>query len=531
MSIDLFTPQLKPKDDQQIKVVIYVKDVVSASHILSNLDRNSTLEDTRKLLSQIKEVFVGWQNTFFLKGFRRIHHSYEDTCRVEDILVQEPEVYSLHIEKDESIPCVPELVHLLKIDRGLRKLDNNMIIIANMPAFYIKDLHMKEIIIQNKLESYCQKGSILLSYKELEATNEYIDAIKDALNEDYTDIQKVAKLKEIGNEVQEIKLGGKSLDDKHTNFRIIGGNVNDMIEDTSKWIKSLEFYKTWAIIEYGDKFSLYELLSEDLQLKIRQLIGMRNYKIFASTFNKENKDPFKNVFSIRIDYQNDKSPYFVIHRIGKVPSNHPQIDLLISWIVIGHEKNFPIQPIPNNTGLEYIWTKDHKNAEIKLHRPIPYDYCLIGTCVLRCDQNPSYLFGQSGTIISYHFCQSNDEVSIKTCCNQNNIHNIKETLDFEINCTVLSKNNSGGLRPSIINAPSIQVWKRPKWMPFASGSLFIGNEWELPYNDLVFASLVYLHSSGDTCTHFFLNINQKYPTIKSLDNAGNPDCQVSYIAF
>ncbi|CAG8756128.1 10417_t:CDS:2, partial [Gigaspora margarita] len=255
----------------------------------------------------------------------KIPHSNEDNYKVEDIPIQKDEnFYSLQLEIDETIPCVPELVRKLGIDKGYKKRDDNFIAAANIPAFIIKELHMMNIIIENKfgtisnkttksveqlwIESfenvnikesdkivenceekivlnkytihYVHKGTILLSHKNLKPTKEYLDAIKNALDGNYNDTQKFENLRQIGDEYgffgwHKIKLGGKCLtmtqDQTNDKYVIaIGGNIA-MNANQIKWLGSLESYKTWAIIEYKDKFSLYELLPENLQLEIKRL--------------------------------------------------------------------------------------------------------------------------------------------------------------------------------------------------------------------------------------------------------------------
>ncbi|CAG8507463.1 27488_t:CDS:2, partial [Dentiscutata erythropus] len=574
MNLDLFATRYKrPRDDQRIKIVIFLKDVMSTVHIVNDLDRDATLGDARKYLAKIENdlnTFIGWKNTFFRNASRKIPHSDEDNYNVEGILILEEDFYSLHIEIDETIPCVPELVRNLNMDRGYNKHDENSIIPANTSAFSIKDLHMKDIIIENKLEitvkqsnrkieqfwiesfennctkqsdkiaencsdeivlnkyttKTCHKGTILLSCKDLEATEEYINAINNALDGNHNDTQKKDNLKNIGNDYgffgwHEIKLGGKFLE--MTNEHKIIGGIGDRYDgNTPEWIESLESYKTWEIIEYKDKFSLYELLPEEMQLEIKRLNGMKfpitlpvpmppeiptlkDNKIFASILNKDIKKPFKDVFGIRIDYQTDN--------------------------IIGYDKDLPTQPISNNSGLEGVWTKDSEN--MKIEGPIIQKHCLIGTCVLHLDKNPNYDFAQSKSIISYYSCQSPDKELINIFCNQNSLYDSydeESQLKFEVNCAIFNGNDIGRLPPKIVRGPTKQSWKEPRDLMKNERNLFIGNKWDLSDSNLIFASLVYLDSLGD---HFFLNNSPEYPIIQSPIDSDNeiPNCSQKCIEY
>ncbi|CAG8726322.1 14409_t:CDS:2, partial [Dentiscutata heterogama] len=294
---NIFTNRPRPKDGQQVKIVIFPNNNRNKHIVVNDLDRNKTLEDTRKYLVKIENKFVGWQNTIFRNAYRKIPKSCEDNYKVEDILVPDEDFYCLQVEIDEKIPCVPELFRNLKIDRGYKKNNDGSIIKAKKLAFSINNL-LKNFIIRNKLETivkdtnqnckqfwlesfqndrinkgdkliescneekielnkytirYCQKGTIQLSFKDVEATEEYIKAIKDALDPKYNDDKKRENLKDVGDDYgfftwQEFELGGKFLDMAQNQSKdepyIVGGN-HDMYGNPSNWIGSLESYKTW----------------------------------------------------------------------------------------------------------------------------------------------------------------------------------------------------------------------------------------------------------------------------------------------
>ncbi|CAG8842557.1 21520_t:CDS:2, partial [Racocetra persica] len=181
-------------------------------------------------------------------------------------------------------------------------------------------------------------GSITLSRKDLEATDDYIKAVEDALDED----QKVEAL------VEEIKLGGKFMQVVTQNGerrkKTVGGD-HAKSQNTSDWLKSLESCDEWEIVGYGSKLPLYLLLPEELQSRIKRLNGrkvlysnvynvsiirgynlrlpvvepvplpsnistLRDCQIFAAILNKVDRRPYQNVFSIRIDYLTEETPHF-----------------------------------------------------------------------------------------------------------------------------------------------------------------------------------------------------------------------------
>ncbi|CAG8511906.1 24208_t:CDS:2 [Dentiscutata erythropus] len=558
----------------------------------SSPDQRPTLHEVLDHLKKFSEnTSVKFIENYFRnlrKASEKIPRHFENDFKVEDILIPEVGIHSLQVETDEAFPCVLELVSRLNIDRGCKKINDSSIVEAPIPAFSIKELHMKDIIVENEFEKifkkttknieelwiesfenvyikendkvvenckenvvlnnytiiYCHKGTILLSLKDLEATEECVNSIKNALDNGLSDTQKIEKLKKVGNEYgffgfKVIKLGGKLVKDERICCKIVGGD-NTMSKDASKWIKSLESYKTWAIIEYEDKFSLYELLSKDLQLEIRRLNGikilyssvedvtikdnnfklpitmpipipsniliLKDCKIFASILNKEKKD---HVFVIRIDYLSDELPYFVIHHIGAIPKNHSQIDLSISWMVYGYEKSLPIQ-LTFMEPLYYIWTKEfqYSNVQAIEHPVLNFDnYCWIGTVTVECNDNPDYVFANSTDVISYHFCQNEKNDNTQIFCYQYN-HQTDQI------------SNTLNLKPYRFQSLS------------KSSGIFTGENWEL--SDLskkpIFVNIHYLNTSYHH--PLFLNIHMNYPVIKSLNNGSeNLNAFVGYVVI
>ncbi|CAG8462901.1 16422_t:CDS:2 [Dentiscutata heterogama] len=627
MEISLFPnsrPTKLPDDVKRIKVNI-ISDEKTSSYIMDDLDKDKTLGEIRKILSSTEDVLMGWQNAVFRNKLKRkIPLSQEDKYKLEDILVSEEDNYTLTIELNQ-LPSFPNIKRKHNIEIGYKKHNNGSLIEANRYAFFIKNSHLMSITLNSNFQSickktsknfdelwiksfeegydflddeneelalnectikYCEKGSIILSRKDLEATREYIKVIEDALDDNLTDIQKVEALVKAGEIygffwLQEIKLGGKFMqvvnENGETRNKTVGGD-HAKHQSTSDWLKSLESYNEWEIIGYGLKLSLYSLLPEDLQLKIKHLNGIkvlysnvynvrmiRGYnlslpvvepipvpphistlgdcKIFATIFNREDRKPYKNVFSIRIDYLNEETPFFVIHRIGKIPHNLPQIDLLIPWMIVGYENNLPLKPFLDKSLISYLITKNPiekaDDTTIVLERSIPHNHCWITTITLNCRKNDQYQFARSRALINCHL-QSNDRMVINLCYNvHNNENNDDNPLKFGINCTMFSETDTGGLIPVIVEGPTKQPWRNRRNRRFLVNdrSLFTGkwivanNNFRLPEEDnLVFSSLLSPDDPGQGCNNLFLNVNPKYPIIKSLNNINsNPNCLISFI--
>ncbi|CAG8817880.1 24534_t:CDS:2, partial [Racocetra persica] len=172
----------------------------------------------------------------------------------------------------------------------------------------------------------------------------------------------------------------------------------------------------------------------------------------------------------------------------------PPINLSVPWMIIGYDDKLPIEPLSKSFCVEYIWSKDGTDTEIKLTKPTHQDYCLISTCVLDCEENPGYEFGMSNIVISHHFCQP---------------ENIKMKHPF-----IVSKNK--------------QNWKDNWSLLRPLNNIFTGNSWYIPDSEnYVFASLLYSSSSesSEQCCPLLLNINRKYPIVKSFN--GVPKCMVT----
>ncbi|CAG8576870.1 2195_t:CDS:2, partial [Racocetra fulgida] len=363
--------------------------IINGEKFNIKLDELNSLKALREFLTSNKDISIDWSNAHFIDTAKaKISHNSENRYKVKDILIQEDDYYALYIEVNTSIPNIPEIIKKLKIDKGY-KLDNGTIVAANKQAFYIDNMsfnvkdtfssyHWKtkenfehlwaksfedrhkpndevegsKVISLNECKLYyAEKANILLSHENLKLTKEYYYAIKNIICQKYwSDTEKIDSLNKIGEDYgffwpSEIMLGGKIMqfiDPKsQLQHRILGGDIL-MSENKNDWLQHLKSYKNWEIIGYYNRISLYELLDENLQRKIKKLFGMKVYhldalsinktipvtglyyripkppkipsfgdhKIFASIINKTSS-----VFTIRVDYPDPERPHFVIHRI------------------------------------------------------------------------------------------------------------------------------------------------------------------------------------------------------------------------
>ncbi|CAG8644705.1 9501_t:CDS:2 [Dentiscutata heterogama] len=609
-----------PKDQNRIKVVITTNNETT-KYILSDLNKSASLREVRRCLSTNGDVLMSKQDSQFCnKSKDKIQLECEDDFKLEDILIPEDDFYSVYIEKNSTKPNFIKLSRRLSLNKGRRKKSSDgSIVIASKSAFSIKNSHIMNVTVNDNLKRihektnedfnkfwersfdhqdivpplkssvnlkiydiiYYEKGSIRLSRKDLEVTNEYVKAITDALDEGQSDANKKDALNKVGEEfgffwAQEIKLGGKSQSARlasstSTNkYKAVGGDITKC-NDEGEWLESLSSYESWVIIGHDDKLSLYELLPEGLKSRIKNVIGMKvlhsdilnikmpesiypvpkpsniitfkNHKIFVSIINNTNRKHLdNNVFAIRVDYQNPESPYLIIHHhLGMVIEDSSSINLSVPWIIIGYNDKFPTDEFSKTSCIEnikHIWTKDGTDTEIKLPKPIYKDYCWISTCVLDCEENPGYEFGMSNIVISHHFCQS-DNIKVKICCNQHDLSDGPNLtpLIFKINCAiVLGTSDTNKSHPFIVSMDN-HNW-RESWSftnllrQHNNNSIFTGNSWHLPDNEnYIFASPLYSSSSESLgpCCSLLLNINRKCPIVKSFN--GNPKCMVSCFQY
>ncbi|CAG8793626.1 34681_t:CDS:2, partial [Gigaspora margarita] len=553
--------------------VIVITDEESSSYILKNLDKSMKLGEVRQHLFFDKNVLMGQNSNFCYEDKNTISITVENNFVLEEILFPKDEIYTFYIIKDRSKPNFPEIAQRLDLDKGFKRQEDGAIVAASAPALRIKDSNMMNVTTENDFGSiqtrmnkgfeqlwvksfeedfstllnnfkkqgtlmneyeimYYLKCSIRLSRLNLELNEEYIEAVKNALDKKFSKAQRRKELNKVGEKygfffAQEIKLGGKflrlvknqieegimqhQLNDQQVDvsepdkLKVLGGDIEKIARynNKSEWLDSLKVYNNCEIILYNDKLSLYELLPEKLKLKVRRVNSLKvlyssiltteyfrghlmtkipkppnistfkGYKIFASIFNAINREPF-NTFSIRIDYQDSNNPYFVIHCLESLTENSTPINLSIPWMVIGYEENLPSEPFSINSTknyIKYIWTKNHDDAEIEIPELIAEKHCWIGTCVLHCDENPGYDLGKSKIATSYHFCQKGNYMSI--CCNQNdlstNSNNFASSrLKFKVNCAIIFNSDDPAESRPLIVEPEGHIWDNRENLKYQS---------------------------------------------------------------
>ncbi|CAG8721945.1 8119_t:CDS:2 [Dentiscutata erythropus] len=616
--------------------VIVINDEGESSYDLKNLDKSMRLEEVRQHLFFNKNVLMGQNANFCYEDKSIISITVENNIVFKKILFQKDESFAFYIKKDQSKPSFPEIAQRLDLVKGLKRQEDGTIVSASAQALRIKNSHILSITTENDFERvqrstnksfeqlwiksfeeklsnllnnfenqgtllnkyeimYYWRCSIRLSHLDLEPTEEYVEAVKNALDKKLSKVQRRKELNKVGEKygfffAQEIKLGGKllqvvknqtegimqhQLNDQEVSadkLKVLGGDVEKIARynNKSEWLESLKFCNNCEIIMYNDKLSLYELLPEKLKLKVRRVNSLKvfysnvlttnyfrghfitkvpkppsistfkGYKIFASVFNAVNREPF-NTFSIRIDYPDSDNPYFVIHCLEPVTENSTPISLLIPWMVIGYEENLPFEPFSINSAsyIKYIWTKNHDEAEIEIPGLITQKHCWVGTCVLHYDENPGYDSRRSEIATSYHFCQKGNYMSI--CCNQHNLSTNSTNftgrkLKFKINCAIIFNADDPATSRPLIVEPEGQIWEsRENWKQQSKSkdNIFTIRRWLLPKDErLIFASLLGSNSYKQRCHPFFLNINQDHFIIKSLENLANqPINQVNYVAM
>ncbi|CAG8711371.1 18660_t:CDS:2, partial [Dentiscutata erythropus] len=338
---------------------------------------------------------------------------------------------------------------------------------------------------------------------------------------------------------KEIKLGGIF-------------HINDEQTDNIEQLEKLKHFNNWKIIEQNDLTPLFTLLPKSLISEIQKVNGMKilyhsnlsvhmpkghnilihhiqkpleiqtfnNVKIFASVIVLNKKRPYRNVFVVRVEYNDDENPYIVIHRIGPAKKT---FNIFIPYMLVGYEEELPIGKIQDDA-IAHVCTEkfvSDGNNTIK-HPNLDGDYCWLGCPILKCRENPGYEFGRSKYVISYHFCRHDEENdTTQLCCYgydaQTDKINNNEALTFEVNCAIFTKNTS---EIEEIVRPTEYEWNNKEYTipPFRGrpSRTFTGNKWELfEHPKPIFASIQYSNNPNNP---LFLNIHKKYPIAKSLNN-------------
>ncbi|CAG8842360.1 18357_t:CDS:1, partial [Racocetra persica] len=146
-------------------------------------------------------------------------------------------------------------------------------------------------------------------------------------------------------------------------------------------------------------------------------------------------------------------------------------------------------------------------------------------------KNPNYVFGKSNTVFSYHFSYSEKEMLVY--CKYMPSSNVSKlsTLSFcddiyiDINCVRVEFEFENPYRYHNNYGQIVQKWSKKKLKQ--KQNIFTGNKWKLPEDEnFIFASLLDLNYATNYKPSF-ININPKYPIIKSLEDG--PKYFVDYV--
>ncbi|CAG8543228.1 32950_t:CDS:2 [Racocetra persica] len=466
----------------------------------------------------------------------------------------------------------------------------------------------------------CEKCSATILPDEIEPTKEFKDAVNKALDQETDELRlnEINKLSEkfgdffpletefggiiqyqmdsnnnisinskkiqFGSDVQDSTLSynsesnlsaSKSCTNK--DYVIIGGdeheckNLNiENVGNQENWLKSLRDHDKWGLINYSKIVSVYELLEDELKMKLFRVLGQRvlHFDTIEVTFDeknimkckeheiiiptdilvnmKKNKETYQiyatilhskedicEVFSVHVEYFSLANPYLVIQCIKEGKSERKfECVVKVAWMIVGFPLNFNFKPslfklksytLTNPSQKFYNHSKynDHNDensgqnfSEIfKSHHS--RTYCLLETCAFRPnDENEEIA---SGIVTGCYFCKI-DNRSWKPCCYVFDL-NEKKQVDFcqikqlEIYWSIITEN------PHALVGPEEIEWK--KWKKNKDKhTIYKGQEWCKFANEdeqkLIFASFLYDKSdSTDQCSPVFVNINPKYPLMLS----------------
>ncbi|CAG8583902.1 16309_t:CDS:2, partial [Racocetra fulgida] len=208
----------------------------------------------------------------------------------------------------------------------------------------------------------------------------------------------------------------------------IGGDTNMARRNVNEWIKSLEDYTRWSIVEYRDVVSIFEVLGDDLRSRVLNTLGKKilyanvdqrkitfipnqnpyvheldipekykknfvDHQIFATIISEK-----KGTFSVQVMYTTDESANLLIHQFRKSGKDKwREYSLKIGWIIIG---------IPND--FEYFEFEDFNDLE---ELEIKVTTCALKNYANSLEYNPLYL----KIITGIHFHHIPDHKSLQMC--------------------------------------------------------------------------------------------------------------------
>ncbi|CAG8473631.1 9893_t:CDS:2, partial [Dentiscutata heterogama] len=185
-------------------IKLFLAKECPCTYTFDHLDKSTQLSEIRRRLSLEKELLLGRQNiNFFDKFGEKIAYNKENQYTLGDITFMDGTDLAFYIETDQSKLSFPITARMLMLDKGLLQNNDGTIAIADKQAFYIESPHIIDFNVHNEFESInndgviYQKGSIHLPKKYLRASDEYTEAIKDALSGNKNDEQKIDALNKI----------------------------------------------------------------------------------------------------------------------------------------------------------------------------------------------------------------------------------------------------------------------------------------------------------------------------------------------
>ncbi|CAG8480578.1 2356_t:CDS:2 [Ambispora leptoticha] len=237
--------------------------------------------------------------------------------------------------------------------------------------------------------------------------------------------------------------------------RIFGGSEDIYREESKKgWINSLNDFQKWAVAEYAEINSIFDILDQERRSKIATALTKRivESQVEALSFRMDlsKTDPYiyelpsnlqlsntdrifvtvmkgdesqnepEDLFATRVHYIDNKDlPVILIHRLGELKkrSVSPMIKLKLGWIVVGISpilnlfEHSSAQPVFESDEIEIKANNKRLMAVIPNKGKIDPNSSLLATCVSRAKnlqddpKNSRYITGT-------HFYKN---VAIETC--------------------------------------------------------------------------------------------------------------------
>ncbi|CAG8510671.1 31071_t:CDS:2, partial [Racocetra persica] len=247
-----------------------------------------------------------------------------------------------------------------------------------------------------------------------------------------------------------------------TKSMYIGGDTKMAHKNVDEWVKSLDDYTTWRIVEYRDVVSIFEILEGDLRRRVLDTLGknilyaqidqqnLKDYQIFATIISEKQKG----TFSVRVIYTTDSntanlhSANLLIHQFRKSGKNHKvrEYSLKIGWTIIGIPNDFNLFDFEDFNGLKELeveLSKDFfnglKELEVKLSKDFSsnrlhnvhdiydkYEKCKtypLVTCALRNSESLQYNLLDLEIVTGIHFHHTPLDKHLRMCVHNHNLEN------------------------------------------------------------------------------------------------------------